>query len=245
MAGERIILALDVSTAREALRLVETCRDQVGAFKIGMELFHACGPSILTQARDAGAERIFYDGKLYDIPNSVAGAARGIGRLGVWLTTVHALGGTTMMRAAQAAAAEGAAAAGLPAPKVIAITLVTSIDGAVMNRELGIPGEPDAQVVRLARIAQDAGLSGVVASPQEATAIRAACGAGFLLVTPGVRPAGAEAGDQRRVSTPGQAVRAGADYLVIGRSVTQAADPGAALRAINDEIEAALVSLAP
>jgi orotidine-5'-phosphate decarboxylase len=123
---------------------------------------------------------------------------------------------------------------------VIALTLITSIDAAVMNRELGLPGEPEQHVVRLARLAQDAGLSGVVASPQDAAAVRRACGAGFLIVTPGVRPAGAEAGDQRRIATPGEAIRAGADYLVIGRAVTLAPDPQAALRGIHAEIEAAM-----
>jgi orotidine-5'-phosphate decarboxylase len=237
MAFNPVILALDVDTTPAALALIEEFQGEVGAFKIGLELFNAAGPAIFEQARRAGAARIFYDAKLCDIPNTVAGAARVSGGRGLWLLNVHALGGVAMMRAAKEAAISGAESAGCDPPKVIAVTLLTSIDRERMNAELGLPGELETHVVRLARLAPEAGLDGVVAAPGDAPALRAACGPGFLIVTPGVRPAGADPGDQRRVMTPGEAIRAGADYLVIGRSVTRVPEPRAALRAILAEIE--------
>lgn len=240
-AREKIILALDVDTVPAALGLIEELRDEVGAFKVGMELFHAAGPAIFTEARRAGA-RIFYDGKFCDIPNTVAGAARVIAGHGPWLLNVHALGGRAMMRAAKQAVEEGARAAGCPPPRVIAVTLLTSIDQEIMATELGLPGDVECQVVRLARLARESGLDGVVASPRDAAAVRAALGPDFLIVTPGVRPAGSEPGDQRRILTPAEAVRAGADYLVIGRSITRAPQPRAALRAIVGEIEGGAVA---
>lgn len=238
--GERVILALDVDEKARALGLIATFHRRVGAFKIGLELFHAVGPAIFAEARGAGAGRIFYDPKFCDIPNTVAGAMRAVAAHALWLTNVHALGGLAMMRAAKQAAEEGARAAGVPPPKVIAVTLLTSVDQAAMTAELGLPGSVLEQVVRLARLAQEAGLDGVVASPWEAAAVRAALGTGFLIVTPGVRPAGEGTGDQRRVMTPEEAIRAGADYLVIGRSVTAAERPGEALEAVLDAIARAV-----
>jgi orotidine-5'-phosphate decarboxylase len=240
-AREKIILALDVDTVPAALGLIEELGEEVGAFKVGLELFHAAGPAIFTEARRAGAQ-IFYDGKFCDIPNTVAGAARVVAGYGPWLLNVHALGGRAMMRAAKQAAEEGARAAGWPPPRVIAVTLLTSIDQEIMATELGLPGDVENQVVRLARLAQEASLDGVVASPHDAAGVRAALGPDFLIVTPGVRPAGSEPGDQRRFLTPGEAVRAGADYLVIGRAITRAPQPLAALRGIVAEIEGGAVA---
>jgi orotidine-5'-phosphate decarboxylase len=237
-ARERIILALDVDGEPAALRLIEMLAPEVGAFKIGLELFNAVGPSIFARAKAVGAARIFYDAKLCDIPNTVGGAARAAARHGLWLLNVHALGGLAMMRAAKEAADAGARAAGCAPPEMIAVTLLTSLDEAAMNGELGLPGTLAEQVVRLARLAHEAGLDGIVASPHEAAAVRAALGPGFRIVTPGVRPAGAERGDQRRVTTPGEAIRAGADFVVVGRAITGAADPCAAARAIAAEIAA-------
>lgn len=240
-ARDRIILALDVDREPEALQLIETLKDDVGAFKIGLELFNGVGPSIFARAQAAGAARIFYDPKLCDIPNTVAGAARAAARNGLWMLNVHALGGVAMMRAAKEAATEGARDAGCPPPLVIAVTLLTSLDARAVSEELGLPGDPEAQVVRLARLAREAGLDGVVASPREAALVRAATGSDFLIVTPGVRPAGVDRGDQRRVTTPGEAVAAGSDHVVVGRAITAAPDPRAAARAITAEIAAALL----
>jgi orotidine-5'-phosphate decarboxylase len=178
--------------------------------------------------------RIFYDCKFHDIPNTVAGAVRAASRRGVWMLNVHASGGRAMMRAAVEAAAEGRAA-GHDRPLVIAVTVLTSLDSATLAGEFGMAETAGDHAVRLARLAQESGCDGVVASPHEAGAIRAACGPDFRLIIPGVRPAGADRGDQKRVMTPGEAVLAGADYLVVGRPITGAPDPVAAARAVNAE----------
>jgi orotidine-5'-phosphate decarboxylase len=238
-ARERIILAVDVDNEPAALRLIEALGPEVGTFKIGLELFNATGPAVFARARAAGAARIFYDAKLCDIPNTVAGAARAASRHELSLLTLHAFGGLAMMRAAREAAEEAASVVGCARPKLIAITLLTSLDQEAMAGELGLPGTLEEQVVRLARLAGKAGLDGVVASPWEAAAVRAALGPRFLIITPGVRPAGMDRGDQRRVMTAGEAVSAGADYVVVGRAITGAADPRAAARAIAAEIAAA------
>ncbi len=225
MNNEKIIIPLDVSSAGEATALVKMLKDHVGAFKIGLEVLNNCGFEIFDAVKEAGADKIFYDCKFLDIPNTVAGASRGAAAQKVWMFNVHALGGKKMMEAAKLAAREQADKLGVEPPLVIAVTILTSIDKQMLNNELGIPGEPAQEVVHLAETAREAGLDGVVASPMEITGIRKACGKDFLIVTPGVRPAGSETGDQKRVMTPGEAVKAGADYLVIGRPVTKAADP--------------------
>ena len=235
--AERIILALDTADPAQAEAWVRQTAGAVGAYKVGMELFHAAGPGIFAQLRGAGADRLFYDGKFCDIPNTVAGVSRVAAGYGVWLFNVHALGGTAMMRAAREAAHSAAAG---ERPLVIAVTLLTSLSQDVVGHELGLLGSVAENVVRLAQLAQEAGLDGVVASPQEVEAIRAACGPDFLIVTPGVRPAGADVQDQKRVATPGQAIRSGADYLVLGRAITQAPDPRAAAESIAEEISNAL-----
>jgi orotidine-5'-phosphate decarboxylase len=234
-----LVLPLDLPDRTRALAVIGEMRESVGAFKIGLELFHAAGPGIFADARAAGAQRVFYDPKLCDIPNTVAGAGRVIGGWGVWMATVHAMGGVRMMRAAREAMHEGAARAGLKPPLVVGITVLTSLDESELQNEVGLEGDLAANVVRLAVLARGAGLDGVVCSPREAAAVRRECGDGFLIVTPGIRPAGREVGDQRRVATPAQALSDGADYLVVGRALTEASDPRAAAHGLLAEARAA------
>lgn len=223
-----IFVALDVPSEAAALELASQLRPHVGGFKIGLELFCAAGPDIVTRL---GAEHIFLDLKFHDIPNTVAGACRATARLGVMMFNVHCLGGAAMMRAGATAAREVNAQT-----KIIGVTILTSHD-AVQLQELGLAAAPSVAARRLARLAQEAGLDGVVCSPHEVVAIRAECGPDFLLVTPGVRPAGADAGDQKRIMTPQAALAAGADWLVIGRPITAAPDPAGAAREIWRSLE--------
>jgi orotidine-5'-phosphate decarboxylase len=229
----KIILPLDVDSPEKAIALVELLKDDAGAFKVGLELVNSAGLSIFEQIRQAGAGKIFYDCKFHDIPNTVAGASRAAVKLGVWMFNVHCAGGFAMMKAAKDAAVEQSGKLGVPCPLVIGVTVLTSIDQTVLNDEIRVPGTIADEVVHFAKLAQEAGLDGVVASPHEIELIRAACGPGFLIVTPGVRPAGADIGDQKRVMTPAEAVSKGADYLVIGRPIIKADDPQAAARAIE------------
>jgi orotidine-5'-phosphate decarboxylase len=236
---DRLLIALDVATAAEALALADRLRGSVGGFKIGKQLFTAAGPDVV-RALAARGDRTFLDLKFHDIPNTVAGAVASATALGVWMLNVHASGGAAMMTAARAAADAAAGRADRPRPLVIGVTVLTSLDAAALA-SIGIVGSPEAQVRRLARLAQDAGLDGVVASARETAAIREACGENFLVVTPGIRGGAAAAGpdDQRRTTTPREAIAAGSSYLVIGRPVTAAADPPAAARAIAAEIAGA------
>ena len=224
-ARRRVILAVDVPDLDAARRLVERVRGQVGALKIGKELFTACGPAALEALRPSGLP-VFLDLKFHDIPNTVAGAVRAAGRHGVRWLSLHTSGGAAMLEAAARARDDLA----LPRPKLLGVTVLTS---------LGDEGDPE-EIVERALLAQRCGLDGVIASPREARRLRAACGPGFAIVTPGVRPAGSEAGDQQRVATPAAAIRDGADHLVVGRPITAAADPAAAARAIVEEVAAAL-----
>ena len=201
----------------------------MGGLKLGLEFVSANGPEGVRAIVKSGLP-VFLDVKLHDIPNTVAGAMKALAPLGAAIINVHALGGTAMM----CAAAEAAASVH-PRPKVLAVTVLTSLEAADLAA-MGVSGTPLEQVVRLARLAQASGTDGVVCSPQEIEAVRAACGAVFLIVTPGVRPAGAALGDQRRVMTPKQALAAGADILVIGRPITGAPDPAGAARAILEEL---------
>jgi len=221
-----LIVALDVDTTAEALSLAERLAPYAGAFKIGLQLFNSAGPDCVRMLRKMGAE-VFVDLKLHDIPNTVAGASRALTRHGASIINVHAAGGREMMRAAAGAAADEAARLGLRRPLVIAVTVLTSIDQEVFSREMGIPGEIKERVASWALLAKEAGLDGVVASPLEITAVREACGPDFVIVTPGIRPSGAARGDQKRVMTPGEAVRLGATFLVVGRPITAAPDPAA------------------
>jgi len=236
LATDRIILALDVDSETKAIGLVRSLADEVGAVKVGLELFNSTGPDIFARLKQAGAERIFYDCKFLDIPNTVAGASRAAARMGVWMLNVHTTGGSTMMKAAAEAARQTAAQTGVPAPLVIGVTVLTSIDETILRDELVVSSDVRSQVAHLALLAKNSGMDGVVASPHEIGAIRDACGKDFLIITPGVRPRGAAVGDQKRVMTPGEAIAHGADFVVIGRPITAAEDPVAAARAIAAEM---------
>lgn len=223
--GNPILVALDVPTEHAALKLAETLQGTVGGYKIGSQLFTSVGPGIVRTFVERG-DRVFLDLKFHDIPNTVAGSVAAATALGVWMVNVHASGGPTMLAAARRAAGETAAARNTPRPLVVAVTVLTSMDHAALSA-VGIQASPLDQVVRLARIVQEAGLDGVVASPQETTAIREVCGPDFVIVTPGIRGGSAASGpdDQQRTSTPAGAVAAGSSYLVIGRPITGAGDP--------------------
>jgi len=238
-ARDKIIVALDVPGAGVALRLAEELHGHIGMFKVGSEAFTGEGP-ILPRHLLAAGERIFLDLKFHDIPNTVRAATQQAAAMGVSLVNVHASGGRKMMEAALEGVRAGhKGPAQASSIRVLAVTVLTSL-AAQDLAEVGYQGSPEEIVVRLARLAQASGLDGVVASPQEIAAIRAACGSKFLIVTPGIRPAAAATDDQARIATPSSALRAGADYLVIGRPITRAPDPAAAADAIAAELDAAL-----
>ncbi len=229
----KIIVALDFSDARAAQEMVARLDPALCRVKVGKELFTAAGPALVENLVTRGFG-VFLDLKFHDIPNTVASACKAAAQLGVWMMNVHASGGRAMMQAAREAL-ESAQAGGTRRPKLIAVTVLTSM-GQSDLADIGMQGSPAEAVLRLAQLAQGAGLDGVVCSAQEAALLRGACGAGFNLVTPGIRPADGVQGDQKRVMTPRAAVDAGADYLVIGRPITQAADPVAMLQRIQREI---------
>jgi orotidine-5'-phosphate decarboxylase len=235
LAKDRIVLALDVDDEREALGLVAELRDSVGMFKVGHQLFTAYGPDIVRRIIGAGG-RVFLDLKYHDIPHTVAKASVEAVKLGVSIFNVHALGGLDMMKAAAEAAREAAAKHNLPAPVVLAVTILTSMDAPALRRELKISRSLPREVAHLARLAQRGGMHGVVASPQELRMLRRSARGSFVILTPGVRPAWAGADDQKRTMTPGEAVRAGADYIVVGRPVLRAPDRMAAVEKILDEL---------
>lgn len=228
---DRLIVALDVPGLAEAEALLDRLAGVVSTFKIGSQLFTAAGPAAVELCRKRGG-RVFLDLKYHDIPATVSGAVREAARLGVTLLTVHASGGRAMLEAAAAAAGE----AGRDRPRILAVTVLTSLDRAALQRELQVAVSVEGQVAHLAALAREAGCDGAVASPREARRLRMAMGSGWLIVTPGIRPAGADAGDQARVATPEAAVRAGADYVVVGRPITGAPDPAAAAAAIVAEL---------
>lgn len=224
---DRLIVALDVATGEEAAALAARLAGHVGMLKVGKQLFTAAGPTAVRRLREAGA-RIFLDLKYHDIPNTVSGAVGAAASLGVSFVDVHALGGRSMMAAA-------ATALGGSETRLLAVTVLTSHDDASLS-EIGLAGPVASAVERLARLARSSGAHGVVASPHEIAAIRAACGPDFLIVTPGIRPAGTKAGDQARAATPAAALAAGADYLVVGRPILEASDPAGAAAAIVAEM---------
>lgn len=246
-ARQKLILALDFPTLEPALELAKCLAPTVGMFKINIQLFTSQGPSAVEKLNQLGPG-IFLDLKFHDIPNTVKGAVKSAMCLpGVQLLDLHALGGSEMMRAA-AQARDEAKISKSATPKLLAITILTSMDNAAL-RGVGVAGPASKRVVQLARLSQKADMNGVVASPHEVRAIRRVCGKDFLIVVPGIRPiapSGSATGrkgktdDQARVATPAEAIRAGADYLVIGRPITGAPDPGAAARAILEEISSAL-----
>ncbi len=233
--NDQILVALDVASGEEALKLAKALNGTVGGFKIGSRLFTTEGPSIV-RALVAGGNRVFLDLKFHDIPNTVATAVSAATELGVWMVNVHASGGTAMMKAARDAAHEAAARRGGAPPLVIAVTVLTSLNQASL-RDTGIVIDLMDHVLRLAELTREAGLDGVVASPRETPAIRARCGAGFTIVTPGIRGGAAAAGkdDQERTMSPAEALSAGSDYLVIGRPIIAAADPRQAALTIAGE----------
>ncbi|HJT65299.1 MAG TPA: orotidine-5'-phosphate decarboxylase [Pyrinomonadaceae bacterium] len=237
---DKLIVALDVDTPAQALSLAQQLRDVAGMFKIGSTLFTLAGPQIVKDIVASGA-KVFLDLKFHDIPHQVAGAARSAAQLGVSLFTVHASGGAEMMRRAVEAVDEVSAREGRERAKILAVSVLTSIDANTLA-EIGVNSSPEESVLRLVKLAEQSGVDGVVASPQEAATIRATVAdRKFLIVTPGIRPAEANgADDQRRVSTPAAALAAGADYLVVGRPITAAADPIAAARQIAAEMRQAM-----
>jgi orotidine-5'-phosphate decarboxylase len=236
-----LIVALDFDSLKTALSFAKGVADLVGMFKIGSQLFTSAGPEAVRQVSQLGTD-IFLDLKFHDIPNTVAGAVLAAAALpGVQLVNVHALGGTQMMQAATQAVSAGVPM-GADRTRLLAVTILTSVDQKSM-RDVGLGGPPQSRVVKLAKLAQAAGVDGVVASVQEAKAIRKACGREFLIVTPGVRPKDAKAesknDDQARTATPFEAIKAGSDYIVVGRPILTAGDPRAAAQQIVDEIAAA------
>jgi len=238
-AKDKLIVALDVNTADRGLQLVAELRESVGMFKIGMQLFTAAGPDLVRQIISRGG-RVFLDLKYHDIPNTVCLAGIEATRLGVSIFNVHASGGREMMQRTAAAVAETAQRENLPRPSVIAVTLLTSIDTATL-KELAIDDAPPSIVSRLALLAQEAGLDGVVASAQEIPTIRRTVSqSDFLIVTPGMRNATAVSDDQRRTTSIAEAIKTGSDYVVVGRPILNAPDPGQAARQIVAEIAAAL-----
>jgi orotidine-5'-phosphate decarboxylase len=229
MIDPRVIVALDYPDARSAAELASRLDPELCRLKVGKELYTAAGPSLIEKLRGAGFG-VFLDLKFHDIPSTVAGACVAAAELDVWMINVHALGGRAMMEAAREALSRRSAP-----PKLVAVTVLTSM-GVTDMEEIGLAGGPQEAVLRLARLTQACGLDGVVCSAQETGALRRQLGGEFCLVTPGIRPAGSAQDDQERVATPRQAIAGGADYLVIGRPITRAADPLAALREICLEI---------
>ena len=237
-AKDRLIVALDVETAREAFSLFCDLRDVAGMFKVGSQLFTSEGPGIVRDIVRAGG-RVFLDLKYHDIPNTVAAAGVEAARLGVSIFNVHASGGREMMLRTASAVAEVSEREGIPKPLIIAVTVLTSADDSTLA-EAGFSSNTEDQVKRMARLASSSGLDGVVASPHEVKLVReTVMQRDFVIVTPGVRPAGAAHDDQRRVMTPSEAVRAGADYLVVGRAILKATDPARAAEEIIKEMEQA------
>lgn len=229
MSAPRIIVALDFPDARNALALASRLDPKLCRVKVGKELFTASGPALVEKLHKSDFG-VFLDLKYHDIPNTVASACRAAAQLGVWMINVHALGGRAMMTAA------GEALAGSTTrPRLVAVTLLTSM-GAGDMAEVGLGGSPQEAVLKLALLAQACGLDGAVCSAHEAASLRRQCGKTFCLVTPGIRPQEAGRDDQSRVATPRQALAEGADYLVVGRPITRAPDPLSALRSMNDEI---------
>jgi orotidine-5'-phosphate decarboxylase len=237
---DQLLIALDVETGGEALQLADLLRGAVGGFKIGNQLFTAEGP-VMVRTLAAKGDRVFLDLKYHDIPNTVASAVAAATSIGAWMINVHASGGVQMMRAAADAARTTAGTLGRPAPLIIGVTVLTSINGAALS-ETGVGSPVLEHVTRLARLAQQAGLDGVVASPQETSVIRAVCGREFAIVTPGIRggAASSDKNDQARTMSAGEAMAAGASYVVVGRPVIGAPDPREAAERIGDEIRSAI-----
>jgi len=235
-AAGRVMVALDYPEAAAAAKLLRELEGIPCYMKVGMQLYYAAGPAFVSMLKESGYN-VFLDLKMHDIPNTVKGGANSITKLGVDIFNVHAAGGKAMMEAAlEGVEAALAGVSGAKRPTVIAVTHLTSTSQPVLNDEIGIAGPVGEAVIRYAKLAREAGLGGVVASPQEVAAIKTACGNDFRTITPGIRPAGADVGDQSRIMTPGDAIKAGTDYMVIGRPITAAPSPRAALESILEEL---------
>lgn len=231
----QLCLAIDVDEIKKVSFLVKELKNCVDIFKVGLQLYCKYGNKVVEKIKNTGAE-VFLDLKFLDIPNTVANACRAVTKLGVNIINVHALGGMDMMRAASDAVREESEKLGINKPKVIGVTILTSIDKAILNKEIKIAGDVEKQVIHLSRLAKKSGLDGVVASPLETKKIRKACGADFLIVTPGIRPTFSTKNDQKRVLTPYQAVLNGANILVVGRPIYAAANPCYVAEIIMKEI---------
>lgn len=236
-ARERLVLALDVDDLKSAEELVDKLKDYVGVFKIGSQLFTSEGIKIIEMVNQKGG-KVFLDLKFHDIPNTVKGAAESATKLGVYMFNVHASGSYEMMKAAADAARKTSMKLGIKKPLVLGVTVLTSINQEILEKEIGVNKTVKEHVVHLAKLAKSAGLDGVVASPQEIREIRNACGNDFIILTPGIRPAGEELNDQKRVMTPKQALGQGADFLVVGRPIRNAQDPIKAAKDILKEMGA-------
>jgi orotidine-5'-phosphate decarboxylase len=228
-----LIYALDADGIDAAGKWVERLKDHVGVFKIGFQLFLREGQKVIEMVNEKGC-KVFLDLKFHDIPHTVEKASREATRMGVFMFNVHASGGKAMMEAAARGAEAEAAGTGIEKPRVLGVTVLTSLDKKAVE-QVGFSRGPEQQVELLAGLAKESGLDGVVASPMEAKKIKEVCGPDFLVVCPGIRPSGADAGDQARVATPAGAIRSGADYIVVGRPIREAEDPVAAARMIAEE----------
>ncbi len=235
-AKERLVLALDVDDFKKAEELVEKLCDYVGVFKVGSQLFTAEGAKIVNMINERGG-KVFLDLKFHDIPNTVARAAEVATKLGVYIFDIHTSGGYEMMRAATEASQKISLALGSEKPLILGVTLLTSINQEILEKDLGIKRKLEEQVVHLAKLAKAAGLDGVVASSREIKGIRKVCGEDFIILTPGIRPAGKSSDDQKRIMTPREAIKLGADFLVIGRPIRDASNPVKAAKEILKEME--------
>lgn len=233
---ERLVVALDVDDLKTAEDLVDKLSAYVEIFKIGNQLFTAEGTRVIQMIKKRGKE-VFLDLKFHDIPNTVARAAEAATRLGVYIFNLHTSGGLEMMKAAVEASREVSLTLGVRKPLILGVTVLTSINQEILEKEIGMERKLEEQVVRLAKLAQSAGLDGVIASSREIGMIREVCGEDFVVLTPGIRPTGKLMHDQKRVMTPGEAIRGGADFIVIGRPVREAADPVEAVKEILKEME--------
>lgn len=235
-AKERLVLALDVENFEKADELVDKLSDYVGVFKVGSQLFTAEGAKVVNMINERGG-KVFLDLKFHDIPNTVARAAEVATKLGVYIFDVHTSGGYEMMRAATEASKKISLALGSRKPLILGVTLLTSINQEILEKDLGIKRKLEEQVVHLAKLAKIAGLDGVVASPREIKGIRKACGEDFIILTPGIRPTGKSSDDQKRIMTPREAIKLGANFLVIGRPIRDAFSSVEAAKEILKEME--------
>lgn len=231
----RLIVALDVDTKEKAVSLVEKLREDVRIFKIGSELFTSCGPGVIKEVQNNGCE-VFLDLKFHDIPNTVAKSAIAAVRSGAFIFNVHALGGADMMKKAAEAVTQESRKLKIEKPKIIAVTVLTSMDENNLKK-IGIDDNMETQVLRLAKLARESGMDGVVASPSETGLIRKNIGKDFLIVTPGVRPSWAAVNDQKRIAAPKEAIENGADFIVVGRPITEAEDPVSAAKKVLEEMK--------